>query len=400
MRRIKIWRWVPTAVLLWVGLTTGSWASTNLANTSFAAGGNLVFRTPENCTSQHLYRVECTTSLVSAVWACVRTVIGVGPDNSVSNGLTSAADAAFYRVVATSNSATFVDGSYMVIDVSGGTSVTSYPVAYYGTKTAVPGGITNDVYKTTQVLMRYIPNGVFIMGSPTDEPGRHINEAQHQVTLTNDFYMGVFEVTQKQWERVMGNWPSYFDNVTYRDSRPVEMVSYYQIRENPDNNDDPAVDWPANSVVNANSFMGKLRAKTGLSALDLPTESQWEYACRAGTTTALNSGKNHQTEANMSEVGRYLYNGGSEFWQDSSPNAGTATAGTYLPNAWGLYDMHGNVREWCLDWFPGYEGSGRVFRGGDWSVGAEPCRAAYRSNPYEPDSRIDKIGFRLSRTLP
>jgi formylglycine-generating enzyme required for sulfatase activity len=295
----------------------------------------------------------------------------------------------------------------MSIDVSGGTAATSYAVSYYASAAAVPGGVTNDAYKTTNILMRLIPKGTFTMGSPSGELGRNSDETQHQVTLTKDFYIGVFEVTQRQWELVMGNKPSYFTNATYYQTRPVEYVSYYDIRENPDNSA-ITTNWPATNAVHAASFMGKLRAKTGLTGFDLPTESQWEYACRAGTATALNSGYNLTSTSNdprMSEVGRYWYNGGSAYSQGCVPSAGTALAGSYPPNAWGLYDMHGNVWEWCLDWYgtdpgtvtdpPGASsGSDRVFRGGSWGDDAIYCRSAYRSSFFYPGIRVGNVGFR------
>ncbi|NCC93545.1 MAG: formylglycine-generating enzyme family protein, partial [Opitutae bacterium] len=187
-----------------------------------------------------------------------------------------------------------VGGDYLVVDLSEGPDATNWPVSYLA---APPVGGWTDEYKTTKLVLRRIPAGAFTMGSPEDELGREGDEPQHEVTLTKDFYIGVFEVTQKQWERVMGNWPSYFNNATYRDSRPVEQVSYYDVRENPANSDDPAVYWPSNDLVNADSFMGKLRAKTG-EAFDLPTEAQWEHACRAGTTNAMNRGKELTTTRN------------------------------------------------------------------------------------------------------
>jgi formylglycine-generating enzyme required for sulfatase activity len=302
----------------------------------------------------------------------------------------------------------------MSIDISGGTGATSYAVTYYPNLAAIPGGVTSDIYKTVKILMRRIPKGTFTMGSPTGELGRLDRETQHQVTLTKDFYIGVFEVTQKQWERVMGNWPSWFNNVTYRDSRPVGEVSYYDIRENP-NNSAISPNWPQSSQVHADSFVGKLRAKTGLATLDLPTESQWEYACRAGTTTALNSGYDLTGEGQdprMDVLGRYWHNGGSGYSQGCGPSAGTATAGSYLPNAWGLYDMHGNLWEWCLDWYETYHaplvdpvgaasGSRRASRGGSWDCYAGISRSAIRYGflPADRDCYCG-YGFRLSRTLP
>jgi len=288
-------------------------------------------------------------------------------------------------------------------------------VTYYATSNAVPGGANSDAYKTTNLLMRLIPAGVFTMGGrSTDYPGAS-DDGLHQVTLTKSFYMGVFEVTQRQWELVMGNKPSYFNNASDYASRPVEQVSYYDIRENPANSDDAAVNWPANSAVNATSFMGKLRAKTGLTTFDLPTESQWEYACRAGTSTALNSGQNltnpWENDPQMNAVGRYLYNGGRRYARNVDTAWATAKVGSYLPNAWGLYDMHGNVWEWCLDWhgaYPGMvdnpvgaaSGSYRVSRGGSWGSGASGCRSADCGSSRYPYYRYNYIGFRAARTLP
>jgi formylglycine-generating enzyme required for sulfatase activity len=246
------------------------------------------------------------------------------------------------------------------------------------------------------------------MGSPSDELGHIGDETQHQVTLTKDFYLGVFEVTQRQWELVMGNRPSYFTNATYYPTRPVEQVSYHDIRENPDNSA-MSTNWPATSTVHTDSFMGRLRAKTGLSGFDLPTETQWEYACRAGTPTALNSGYNltsTESDPRMSEAGRYWHNTGGSFNPDSAPSAGTALTGNYPPNAWGLHDMHGNVLEWCLDWYGIYPGTvtdpkgddsglytDRIYRGGGFGYNAHSCRSACRSL-IGPTARSLAIGFR------
>ena len=354
------------------------------------------------------YQVEWTASL-GAVWTNSGLAIAPTGSGTVSAVVTPpAVGTAFYRVAAITNPAAPAD-DYLVVDLSAGPSATNYPVSYLS---SVPSGGWSDVYKTTKLVLRRIPAGTFTTGSPSGELGRDSDETQHQVTLTKDFYIGVFEVTQEQWERVMGNWPSYFNNVAYRDSRSVEQVSYYGIRENP-NESAISPNWPQSAQVHADSFMGKLRAKTGLTTLDLPTESQWEYACRAGTGTALNSGKNLTDDdscPNMSEVGRYWYNGGSGYTQNGDTSVATAKVGSYLPNAWGLYDMHGNVWEWCLDWYGTYpgtvtdpagaaSGSSRVRRGGSWSSGAGSCRSASRGSGA-PSGRHDYHGFRLSRTLP
>ena len=272
--------------------------------------------------------------------------------------------------------------------------------------------LSGDACRTTELWLRRIPKGTFTMGSPSDELGRDAGEVQHQVTLTQAYYIGVFEVTQKQYELVMGSNPSYYKG----DTRPVEMVSYDNLRGTLA---EGGAGWPAyGHAVDAESFFGRLRAKTGL-LFDLPTEAQWEYACRAGTTTALNSGKNLTATnecPNMAEVGRYGYNR-----SDGKGGYGEHTkVGCYLPNAWGLYDMHGNVWEWCLDWGGDYpasavtdivgaaSGSYRVIRGGLWNSNywyygdAWYCRSASRYS-NDPSSRysdsylnyVNGFGFRL-----
>ena len=261
--------------------------------------------------------------------------------------------------------------------------------------------ISDDTCRTTELWLRRIPKGTFAMGSPDTEVGRFSSETQHQVTLTEDFYIGVFEITQKQYSLIYGSNPSYYKG----DTRPVESVSYDTIRGT---GSTAGAGWPDyGHAVDSGSFLGKLRAKTG-KTFDLPTEAQWEYACRAGTTTALNTGKNltlTDKDSAMDEAGRYYYN----------PNDGKGgysehtKVGSYLPNAWGLYDMHGNVYEWCLDWHTSdlgssvvtdpkgpASGSYRVIRGGGWGSGARYCRSASRNN-YYPTSDNNGLyrGFRV-----
>ena len=295
-------------------------------------------------------------------------------------------------------------GLYLVVDLSHGMNAKEYPVSYLAD---VPKGGWDDEYKTDKLVLRRIEPGTFVMGSPEEELGHNGGENQHEVTLTQAFYIGVFEVTQKQWERVTGDWPSHFNNPRCRDERPVEKVSYNDVR-----GPNAGAEWPTSSKVDTTSFMGKLRARTGLMAFDLPTEAQWEYACRAGTTTALNSGKNLtalEADPNMAEVGRYKGNSANTD-RSGDTGVGTAKVGSYESNKWGLYDMLGNVWEWCLDWrgnYPGSEseprgatsGSNRIRRGGSWYNGAINCRGASRYGGT-PDNSGKDFGFRAVLMLP
>ena len=264
--------------------------------------------------------------------------------------------------------------------------------------------LSDDTCRTTELWLRRIPKGTFIMGSPEGEVGRESGmsrETQHQVTLTEDFYIGVFEITQKQYSLIYGSNPSSYKG----DTRPVESVSYDTIRGT---GSTAGAGWPTyGHAVDEDSFLGKLRTKTG-KTFDLPTETQWEYACRAGTTTALNTGKNLTStdkDSAMAEAGRYYYNQNDGKGGYSSNHT---RVGSYLPNAWGLYDMHGNVYEWCLDWWEfdlgssavtdpkgPNSGSNRVLRGGSWCY-AEGCRSADRNCNFYPDNNYsDCLGFRV-----
>lgn len=294
---------------------------------------------------------------------------------------------------------------YMVVDLRGGVDAQEYPVSYLD---CVPEGGWTDEYKTDKMVLRLIPPGTFLMGSPSDESGRNAGSAEtlHQVTLTKAFYIGVFEVTQKQWFNVMGtSKPASGGNYRRQgDLYPAHDVSYNDIRGTVN-----GVAWPAHNQVDANSFMGRLRNKVNMM-FDLPTEAQWEYACRAGTSTALNSGKS-LTDENLYEVAWYY------------PRSGNypTTVGNYLSNAWGLHDMHGNVVEWCLDWLQNdlggdaqidpkgpSSGSNRCLRGGGyyyhpysasckWGE-SKYCRSAARmsGNPGKSNFYSDEhFGFRV-----
>ncbi len=266
---------------------------------------------------------------------------------------------------------------YCVIDLSGGANATNYPVSYLDAEPS--GGFNTLEYKTTKLVLKCLPAGTFIMGDD------QTNEA-HRVTLTKPFYMGLFEVTQKQWSLVKGSNPSY----CLGDARPVEEVSYDMIRGS-----SKGAKWPASNAVDASSFLGRLRARTGID-FDLPTEAQWEYVCRAGTTT------------------RYSYGdtaNGDSMWYDGNSSSQTHEAGTKKPNPWGFYDLHGNVWEWCLDWYGDWywlsygtdpkgssSGSSRVRRGGAWDSGAAYCTSSFRGRS-DPSSEYNDYGFRLVRTL-
>ena len=273
---------------------------------------------------------------------------------------------------------------YCVIDLSkGAEDGVTYPVTYLDAEPR--GGFNTDVYKTSKLVLKRVDAGSFIMGDD------QTNES-HRVTLTKPFYMGIFEVTQKQWELVMGTNPSSYK--TDGTMKPVERVSYNMIRGSA-----KGANWPASDEVDDDSFLGRLRKRTGIK-FDLPAEAQWEYTCRAGTTTKYSYGD--------SENGGYMWYGGND-GDFGTSTCGTKEVGTRKANPWGFYDMHGNVFEWCLDWYGDLtygagmncpsSGSCRVTRGGSWGGPASNCYSFLR-RWLEPSIKSLNDGFRLSLTLP
>ena len=319
--------------------------------------------------------------------------------------------------------------NYMAVDISASAGVgkeTYYPAADF-----VPGGVTNGEYKTSVLLMRKImaKDVTWTMGSTALETQRKTQEAAHRVTLTNNYYIGVYEVTQAQWSLVSTNSAASSNFTSDRQMRPMEKVSYNEIRNTYSTAPTTTTSIPAGPLAvdpSGNSFLDLLRSKTGID-FDLPSEAQWEFAARAGNGDGYwNDGSailNSDADANLRPLGRFLHNPASNSSNapagDIAPSeGGTAVVGSYAPNDWGLYDMHGNVWEWCLDWYEedisDYDGklnidpsvpantlastptpgSARLLRGGSWNYGASLSRPAYRWNTA-PTLRSYFIGFRV-----
>ncbi len=346
-----------------------------------------------------------------------------GPDE---NGFKIAANGARARVTAWPLDNT---PDYMAVDVSAAAQPNTQ--TYYPAADFVPGGVTNSIYKTTKLLMRKImAKGVeWTMGSAKTEVGRNsTREETHQVTLSNNYYIGVYEVTQTQWGEVATNSTVSASFAAERTMRPMEKVCYNEIRLKCNSSAAATADeianysWPKNP--NPSSFLGLLRSKTGLD-FDLPSEAQWEFAARGGYGSGYwNNGTailDSTEDENLKSLGRYLGNNPGGGTEDSSlaPSAGgTAIVGSFAPSDWGLYDMHGNVWEWCLDWCENdiseingktnidpvspakplsdanVTGSNRVARGGAWNGKAQYSRPAGR-NPISPTYRGAFNGFRV-----
>jgi sulfatase modifying factor 1 len=236
---------------------------------------------------------------------------------------------------------------------------------------APPKNFTNSI----GMKFVWIPPGTFMMGSPKVEKQRRDNEIPHKVTLTKGFYMGVFTVTQEQWTEVMDNTPSKFQG---EKNLPVENVSWNDCQK----------------------FIKELRGKDK-KPYRLPTEAEWEYACRAGTTTPFHFGKTIFTD-------QVNYDGWYTYGNDKKGvlREKTTPVGSFPANAWGLHDMHGNVSQWCQDWYAEYPqkdlvdplgpnaGRHRVLRGGAWINLPVDCRSAKRGC-REPEHHWSNFGFRL-----
>ena len=260
------------------------------------------------------------------------------------------------------------------------------------------GGVTNDMYKTDYLVMRRIPAAgkTFRMGSPASEPEHKANEILHYVSLTNDFYMSVFELTQGQFKNVIGSEPTTYSSYSYEPTHPVDWIVYNSFRGS-------SKLWPGDGHdVDPSKNLYTFRNVLNLPTLDLPTESEWEFACRAGTLT----GRYNDTEypggiADIAWVGA----------DRTQPHA----VGLLKPNGYGLYDLYGNVDEYCLDYYAAdyaaegstviapqgpSSGSDRVIRGTGswWSSNGSQARSAFRQN-YTASGPWMCVGYRLVCTF-
>jgi formylglycine-generating enzyme required for sulfatase activity len=264
------------------------------------------------------------------------------------------------------------------------------PAAFLTQRTGPRAG---DPASIGGIAFRWCPAGDFVMGSPRDEPGRRGDETQAGVTLSRGFWIGRTEVTQAQWRGVVGRWPDQAPTTRFGlgDEYPMYWVNYAEA--------ETFCARLTDDARRAGSLPNGMR-------IQLPTEAQWEYACRAGTTTAFAFGPTlDRSQANLALE---PHKPGTE----PPLSNHSVPVGRYPANAWGICDMHGNVFEWCRDWYqaqlpggtdpfvdtrgvPNRDGSySRVRRGGAWNDGPEFCRSAMRLR-YEPERRSDHIGFRV-----
>jgi formylglycine-generating enzyme required for sulfatase activity len=338
--------------------TVTTTAVSGITATTATSGGNVTSDGGASVTA----RGVCWSTLANPTTSNSKTTNGTGTGSFISN-LTGLSPSTTYHVRA-----------YATNSVG-----TSYGSDITFTTSSPPSTYTNSLGQT----FKLIPTGTFIMGTPQDEWGSNDCERpQHQVTLTESFYMQTTEVTQAQWEAVMGNNPSHFSGCP---TCPVENVSWDDVQ----------------------TFIAKINQR-GEGTYSLPTEGQWEYAARAGTATAFYNGAITSYldkdvcsyDAKLGGIGWYCYNSGSN----------THPVAQKSPNAWGLYDISGNVWEWCQDWYsssyygwspeidpPGpSSGSYRILRGGCWANCARLCRSGTRGAEI-PGSEWSDVGFRLLR---
>lgn len=299
---------------------------------------------------------------------------------------------------------------YMVVDISSGVAMKT--VNFYPSEAHLPGGLLgNDAYRLTKIVMRRInaANVLWTMGS-NFESGRSVaSEAAYTVSLARNYYIGVFELTQGQFTEIIGS--NMSSDAGHSDSlfRPLTSVSYNKMRCAPctsaGKNDYLGGGWP--NPPYADSFLDQLRTRTGVD-FDLPTEAEWEFACRSGTHEGQWNDGSAKTDANL--PGEWL-NG------QQSSEAIPQPCGLHAPSKWGLYDMHGNVYELCHDWsqdditglggvanvdpsnplnrLDGTTGSTRVRRGGACHTGSYACSASIRNVGYNPASGDARWGYRL-----
>jgi formylglycine-generating enzyme required for sulfatase activity len=258
-----------------------------------------------------------------------------------------------------------LSGRLLATDILGGKGS-----CFGGKAMTPPKELSIELGKGIKLDMVLIPAGEFMMGSPvSDKDALDDEKPQHRVRITKPFYLGKYLVTQEQWEAVIGSNPSFFKGP----KNPVETVSW----------DDCQV------------FFKRLNAKVGGGRFQLPSEAQWEYSCRAGSTTRYSFGDDD------SGVGEYA-------WYYGNSGYGPHPVGKKKPNSFGLYDMQGNVWQWCQDWYGDYTksprndptgpatGLYRVYRGGSWNYAAWYCRSAYRY-ATRPGGLDAYQGFRVAR---
>ncbi|MFV1994045.1 MAG: formylglycine-generating enzyme family protein [Verrucomicrobiales bacterium] len=267
-------------------------------------------------------------------------------------------------------------GTYAIVDIGSDPQKASFPVTF---SEKLPTDFGSAVYRAGKIVFKWMEPGTFRMGQA------RLAAPIHPVTLTKGFYIGLFELTQNQWEQVMG--PSSF-RFPGNPAHPVESVSWEDIRGASE-----AHDWPLEPEPGNTSFMGRLSMATAAEfRFDLPSEAQWEYACRAGTETKWSFGDS--------------FDGADDaIWSADNSDGETREAGTRKPNPWGLFDLHGNVAEWCLDRHGFYpreavddpagsaHGRHRVWRGGGWDVAPFLAQSALRSGGPAA-GRYPNVGFR------
>ena len=354
--------------------------------------------------------IDIQTNVSEGVWASIggehyRTMYGAV--NRVNTNLTSKSCAYWQpdvdwesndpakvnvRAVVTAWS-TNSPPDYMVVDLVVDKGARTY---YMAPEQLPDGGLGSDKYKTDYLVMRRIhaDGKTFRMGSPAEEPGRRSNETLHYVTLTNDFYMSVYELTQGQYRNVIGDLNPLNTKYGFCATRPLDWLVYDRFRGTKKL-------WPCDGhEVDPGSPLGVFRSELKISTLDLPTEAEWEFACRAGTLTARYDGSDFP--ASVAEIA----------WLGSDRKC-PHDVGLLRPNGWGLYDMYGNVDEYCLDYYaedhsyvtlgskviaPNGPGRGmeRVIRGTGswWSLKGDQARSAFRQS-YTASGPWMCVGYRL-----